>query len=47
MNVIIKRYLSPIKQEQIETLNIEAEPPISNYILSFFSSPPLPRVKEE
>jgi hypothetical protein len=43
MNVMIKRYLSPIKQEQIETLSIEAEPPISNHILSFFSSPPLPR----
>lgn len=43
MNVMIKRYLSPIKQEQIETLSIEDEPPISNYTLSFFSSPPLPR----
>jgi len=43
MNVMIKRYLSPIKQEQIETLSIEAEPPISNYTLSFFPLPPLPR----
>jgi hypothetical protein len=43
MNVMIKRYLSPLSEEQIETLSIEAEPPISNYTLSFFSSPPLPR----
>jgi hypothetical protein len=43
MNVMIKRYFNLIKQEQIETLSIEAEPSISNYTLSFFSSPPLPR----
>jgi hypothetical protein len=43
MNVMIKRYLNRIKLEQIETLSIEDEPPISNYTLSFFSSPPLPR----
>jgi hypothetical protein len=43
MNVMIKRYLNPIKQGQIDRLGIEAELPISNYTLSFSSSPPLPR----
>ena len=47
MNVMIKRYLNTIKPEQIETLSVEAEPPISNYILSFFSSPPLPRSQKQ
>jgi hypothetical protein len=47
MNVMIKRYLSPLSQEQIETLSIEPEPSISNYTLSFFSSPPRPRNQEQ
>jgi hypothetical protein len=47
MNVMIKRYLNTIKPEQIETLSIEAEPSISNYTLSFFSSLPLPRSQKQ
>jgi hypothetical protein len=43
MNVMIKRYLSPMKREQIENLTIEAEPSISDCTLPFFSSPPLSR----
>ena len=45
MNVMIKRYLNPLSQKQVEKLSIEAEPPIST--LSFFSSPPLPRNQEQ
>jgi hypothetical protein len=47
MSVMMKRYLNPIKQEQIETLSIEAEPPISSCTLSFFSSPPLPHSQKQ
>ncbi|MBV8452458.1 MAG: hypothetical protein JOZ29_09320 [Deltaproteobacteria bacterium] len=40
MNVMIRRYLSPMKRKQIETLTIEAEPSISECSLPFFSSLP-------
>lgn len=47
MNVMIKRYIGPLKREQIATLTIEAEPSISEYTLPFFSSPPQPVSKRK
>jgi hypothetical protein len=43
MQVMINRYLTPIKRAQTEYLTIEAEPSVSLCTLPFFSSPPLPR----
>jgi hypothetical protein len=43
MQVMIDRYLSPIKREQIEKLTIPVEPSISVSTLPFFSSLPQPR----
>jgi hypothetical protein len=43
MQVMVDRYLDPIKPEQIENLTTDAEPSLSDYTLPFFSSPPRPR----
>jgi hypothetical protein len=43
MQVMINRYLAPIKREQIQNLTIQAEPSINGCTLPFFSSPPQPR----
>jgi hypothetical protein len=47
MQVMIDRYLSPIKRAQFEILRIEAEPSISVCTLPFFSSPPHPRQSQQ
>jgi hypothetical protein len=39
MRVMIQRYITPIKPEQLETLTIDVEPSISLCTLPFFSSP--------
>jgi hypothetical protein len=43
MQVMINRYLGPIKREQIQNLTIPVEPSVSVCTLPFFSSPPQPR----
>jgi hypothetical protein len=46
MQVMINRYISPIKRDQLQNTTIPIEPSISLSTLPFFSSPPEPRKSE-
>jgi hypothetical protein len=43
MQVMINKYLRPIKRERVTNLVMPAEPPITSTTIPFFSDPPLPQ----